>query len=134
MPALQAHASDLRTLSPSCHTAKALSNAPSSLRFAYVDGEGRATNPFVDLAGVLSKRCGSHAVSHSPDFGELEVDAAKGKHVVTISLPALEQGEAGASRKASMVNHGTCSLHFAVAMQPLNVPFFIRRGRVVAVL
>ncbi|KAM5540582.1 hypothetical protein V8D89_005613 [Ganoderma adspersum] len=99
------HASDLRTLSPSCHTAKALSNAPSSLQFAYVQTEDRHSNPFVDLSGMLSKRCGSRTVSHAPDFGELDVDAGMGKHVISISLPSLENGEAGESRKSSMANH-----------------------------
>ena len=72
------HASDLRTLSPSCHVSKALSNAPSSLQFAYVQSEDRHANPFVDLSGMLSKRCGSRTVSHAPDFGELDVEDVAG--------------------------------------------------------
>lgn len=100
------HASDLRTLSPSCHVSKALSNAPSSLQFAYVQSEDRHANPFVDLSGMLSKRCGSRTVSHAPDFGELDIDAGMGKHVISISLPPLENGESGDSRKSSMASHG----------------------------
>ncbi|EJF63133.1 hypothetical protein BD309DRAFT_945329 [Dichomitus squalens] len=99
------HASDLRTLSSSCHVARALSSAPSSLQFAYVESEERNANPFLDLSSILSERCGSRAVSHAPDLGEFDIDAGKGKHVVSISLPALEDGEIGASRKSSMANH-----------------------------
>ncbi|KAH9921550.1 uncharacterized protein BXZ73DRAFT_91806 [Epithele typhae] len=99
------HASDLRALAPSCHTAKALSKAPSTLHLPYVPSDGPSTNPFVDMSSMLSKRCGSHAVSHSPDAERLDIDAGKGKHVVTISLPPLESGEVGASRKHSMASH-----------------------------
>ncbi|TFK83193.1 hypothetical protein K466DRAFT_498943 [Polyporus arcularius HHB13444] len=99
------HASDLRSLSPSCHTSKALSGAPSKLQLAYVESDSRFANPFVDLAGVLSRRCGSRAVSHSPSFDELALDADQGKHVVSISLPPLEDGETGSSRKSAMASH-----------------------------
>ncbi|OJT09716.1 hypothetical protein TRAPUB_13821 [Trametes pubescens] len=99
------HASDLRALEPSCHVAKSISSAPSSLKFAYVESGSHHANPFRDLAGDLAKRCGSHSVSHTPDLGDLEVDAGKGRHVVSISLPALEDGEEGASRKSSMAEH-----------------------------
>lgn len=104
---IQLHASDLRALEPSCHVAKSLSGAPSSLKFAYVESGSHHANPFRDLAGDLAKRCGSHSVSHTPDLGGLEVDAGKGRHVVSISLPALEDGEEGASRKSSMAEHRT---------------------------
>ena len=86
--------------------ARALSSAPSSRQFSYVKGEDGNANPFVDFSDVLSQRCGSRAVSHAPDLGDLEIDAGKGKHVVSISLPALQDGEIGASRKSSMVSHG----------------------------
>ncbi|KAI0829257.1 hypothetical protein BC628DRAFT_1359797 [Trametes gibbosa] len=99
------HASDLRALEPSCHVAKALSTSPSSLKFAYVESGDYHANPFHDLAGNLAKRCGSHSVSHSPDLGDLDVDSGKGRHVVSISLPALADGEEGASRKNSMAAH-----------------------------
>ncbi|KAI0352777.1 hypothetical protein OH77DRAFT_1408489 [Trametes cingulata] len=99
------HASDLRTLEPSCHVAKALSTAPSSLRLPYVESRGHHANPFQGLAETLSSRCGSRSVHHTTDHGVLEIDAGKGKHVVSISLPALEDGEEGASRKSSMTEH-----------------------------
>ncbi|KAI0637620.1 hypothetical protein C8Q77DRAFT_1268648 [Trametes polyzona] len=99
------HASDLRALEPSCHVAKALSSAPSSLQLAYVGSEEPHANPFRDLAGTLATRCGSRAVSHAPDLGELHVNAAAGKHVVSVSLPPLADGEDGASRKSSMADH-----------------------------
>ncbi|KAI0366226.1 hypothetical protein BV20DRAFT_1115443 [Pilatotrama ljubarskyi] len=99
------HASDLRALEPSCHVAKALSSAPSSLKLPYVESRGHHANPFKGLADTLSSRCGSRSVSHAPDLGVLEIDAGKGKHVVSISLPALEDGEEGASRKNSMAQH-----------------------------
>ena len=86
--------------------AKALSNAPSSLQFAYVQSEDRHANPFVDLSGMLSKRCGSRTVNHAPELGELDIDARMGKHVISISLPPLENGGAGNSRKSSMASHG----------------------------
>ncbi len=87
--------------------AKSISSAPSSLKFAYVESGSHHANPFRDLAGDLAKRCGSHSVSHTPDLGDLEFDAGKGRHVVSISLPALEDGEEGASRKSSMAEHRT---------------------------
>ncbi|KAI0773681.1 hypothetical protein C8Q74DRAFT_1316722 [Fomes fomentarius] len=99
------HASDLRTLSPSCHMAKALSSAPSSLQLAYVESGSGNTNPFIDLSGMLSKRCGSRMLSHAPELGDLILDAGKGKHVVSISLPALEDGEVETSRKSSLIGH-----------------------------
>lgn len=101
----QIHASDLRALEPSCHLAKAISSAPSSLKLAYVESSDLYVNPFHDLANNVAKRCGSRSVSHSPDLGDLDVDSGKGRHVVSISLPALEDGEEGASRKNSMAAH-----------------------------
>ena len=86
--------------------AKALSSAPSSLQLAYVESGDETVNPFVDLSGTLSKRCGSRMVSHAPELGDLNIDAGKGKHVVSISLPALQDGEVGTARKSSLVNHG----------------------------
>ncbi|KAI9063507.1 hypothetical protein FKP32DRAFT_1572055 [Trametes sanguinea] len=99
------HASDLRTLSPSHHVSRALSEAPSTLKLAYVEGGDVHRNPFHDLADTLTQRCGSRAVSHAPDLGDMDIDAGKGKHVVSISLPALEDGEEGASRKSSISQH-----------------------------
>ncbi|RPD56974.1 hypothetical protein L226DRAFT_468101 [Lentinus tigrinus ALCF2SS1-7] len=97
------HASDLRSLSPSCHMAKALSGAPSTLQLVYVESGDRTANPFVDMAGVVSRRCRSRAVSHSPGF-DLALDAEQGKHVVSISLLPLEDGEMGSSRKSAMAS------------------------------
>ncbi|CDO74210.1 hypothetical protein BN946_scf185043.g262 [Trametes cinnabarina] len=99
------HASDLRAISPSHYVSRALSDAPSALKLAYVQSEDTHTNPFHDLADTLTHRCGSRAVSHAPDVGHLDIDAGKGKHVVSISLPALEDGEEGASRKNSVSEH-----------------------------
>ncbi|KAI0643613.1 hypothetical protein C8Q79DRAFT_1002246 [Trametes meyenii] len=99
------HASDLRSLSPSCHVAKSLSTAPSSLQLAYVEAGDHHANPFHTLAEGLTTRCGSRAVSHSPDLGTLDIDVRKGKHVVSISLPPLEDGEEGVSRKTSVSEH-----------------------------
>ncbi|KAI0676682.1 hypothetical protein C8Q78DRAFT_987275 [Trametes maxima] len=99
------HASDLRSLSPSCHVAKSISSSPSSLQLAYVEAGDHHANPFHTLAHGLTTRCGSRAVSHSPDLGTLEIDAGKGKHVVSITLPALEDDEEGASRKTSVSEH-----------------------------
>ncbi|KAI0772556.1 hypothetical protein BD413DRAFT_603997 [Trametes elegans] len=99
------HASDLRALSPSCHIAKSLSSAPSSLQLAYVEGTSADTNPFHTLARELTTRCGSRAVSHVPDLGDIDLDAGEGKHVVSITLPALEDGEEGSSRKSSLATH-----------------------------
>lgn len=76
-----------------------MSTAPSSLQFAYVNHESDAANPFVDLATTLSKRCGARTVSHAPDTGDLALDAEQGKHVVSISLPALEDGQVGRVRE-----------------------------------
>lgn len=88
--------------------AKALSGSPSTLKLAYVESGEHTANPFVDMAGVVSRRCGSRAVSHSPSF-DLALDVEQGKHVVSISLPPLEDGETGSSRKSAMANHGECS-------------------------
>ncbi|KAI8984922.1 hypothetical protein BD414DRAFT_489699 [Trametes punicea] len=99
------HASDLRALSPSHDLSKALSNAPSSLKVAYAETEYPNSNPFDHLVETLTQRCGSRALSHGSDLSDLEIDAGKGKHVVSISLPALEEGEEGASRKTSVSEH-----------------------------
>ncbi|KAI0329931.1 hypothetical protein GY45DRAFT_1371174 [Cubamyces sp. BRFM 1775] len=99
------HASDLRGLPSSCHVSKFISGAPSALKLAYVESSSHHVKPFHQLADTLTKRCGSRAVAHSPDLGDLDIDASQGKHVVSISLPALEEGEEGASRKDSMVHH-----------------------------
>lgn len=45
-------------------------------------------------------------LSHAPELGDLILDAGKGKHVVSISLPPLEDGEVETSRKSSLVGHG----------------------------
>ena len=84
--------------------AKSLSKAPSSLQLAYVESESENANPFVDLSGMLSKRCGSRIIGHAPESGELNVE--EGKHVVSISLPPLADGEAGTSRKSTLMHHG----------------------------
>ncbi|KAJ8502162.1 hypothetical protein ONZ51_g175 [Trametes cubensis] len=99
------HASDLRALPPSCHISKSIFGAPSALKLAYVESSSHHVKPFHQLADTLTKRCGSRAVAHMPDLGDLDIDASKGKHVVSISLPALEDGEEGASRKDSMIQY-----------------------------
>ncbi|OBZ66653.1 hypothetical protein A0H81_13391 [Grifola frondosa] len=97
------HASDLRTLSPSCALAQSISSAPASLQIPYIPNA--AANPFLDLSGPLARRCRARGIRYSPTDAPVDFSDVHGKHVVVIEMPALEDGEVGASRRSSMAAH-----------------------------
>ncbi|KAJ7750137.1 hypothetical protein DFH07DRAFT_1062233 [Mycena maculata] len=82
------HASDLRTLPPSTHLARALSTAPASRQYPYLP----AAEADLDLSALLESaaaRCSSAFSSHSLSPGTPLLLGEKQKHVVSLTLPPL---------------------------------------------
>ncbi|KAJ7647878.1 vacuolar ATP synthase subunit S1-domain-containing protein [Roridomyces roridus] len=82
------HASDLRTLSPNTHLARALASAPSSRQYPYLP----AADEELDLATLLqtaAARCSSTFTSHSLSSAIPLSLEQKQKQVLSLALPPL---------------------------------------------
>ncbi|KAJ7478623.1 hypothetical protein B0H11DRAFT_1279738 [Mycena galericulata] len=98
------HASDLRSLPPTTHLARALSSAPASRQYPYLP----AAEADLDLSALLESaaaRCSSVFSSHSLSTGT-PLSLGAQKQVLSLTLPPLGHGLAQ-ERKDALHAHDT---------------------------
>ncbi|KAF7294055.1 hypothetical protein MKEN_01451900 [Mycena kentingensis (nom. inval.)] len=94
-------ASDLRTLPSNTHLARSLASAPSSRQLPYVPSSPGIDASVTDLLEAAATRCSSKLVSYAA--GEAAALSAKAKHLVSLTMPALEG--LAKERKDALLKH-----------------------------
>lgn len=95
-------ASDLRTLPPSSHLAKAVASAPAALQIPYLR-RSKADTP-QELAAAIARRCGSQVINHSVGSSVLTSPNTSEKNVLCVGMPPLTG--VATHRKTNLANHG----------------------------